>query len=400
MKRTRRVVAGVLIIFSLSFLQGCWSRKEIEDLAVVTMIGLDRITEQGVDKWRYTARIMQPKAGQGGQGGNQQSNGAPQGGKELLLTGTGLTMQEAARNTGLRSPRYIFMSFVSTIVVGERAAREGVSEIAEIRGRYRDFRPRTYIAVTNGEAFDVLQSCPEVSDTLYEEIEGLADHKAERIGVACSMDWNYFVQNLLGPDRDAVAPRITTVQPKEDPANGVRQAAFLQGNAVFRGDKLAGWLNEEETLGYILAVGDLNNAIIPITLVEGDKRVAYLVGRFRSTIEPVVGAGKVSFRLKVKTWGEVDETHNIRVNDDSLQWVEAAAADKIRGVVLKAIDKTKELNADVIGFSQELHRTNLEAWGDYRPAWRDNFRKAEIEVEVECKVTRTGRLGKGEAFKD
>ena len=88
-----------------------------------------------------------------------------------------------------------------------------------------------------------------------------------------------------------------------------------------------------------------------------------------------------------------------RHGPEDIEGMEAAAAETIRDLALKAIAKAKEYDADYLGIMQKLHRTDLAAWQKVQPHWRETFRDAEIEVEVQAKIVSKGQLVKFEPQK-
>lgn len=51
---------------------------------------------------------------------------------------------------------------------------------------------------------------------------------------------------------------------------------------------------------------------------------------------------------------------------------------------MMAVDKSKEYDADFLGFSEKLHRTNLVTWEKLGQGWRDSFREADVEIVVDA----------------
>lgn len=405
MKKRLRALTLLLLIIGPLFISGCWSLKEIEDLAIVTLLGVDKVEDsnnKGQELWQVSAKVLQPQSvGQqnGGNSGVSTSGGGTTTAKELLFQGTGATLQEAARNLMVRSPRFMFLSYVSGLIIGEKAAQEGVGQIVELQAHFYQFRLRTFVLVTPGKASEVLQSKSETDETLAQVVDGLEKKKVDRTGISYGVDANQFIQDLLSPDRDAVLSQINVVGPQEDPTVTVDQAVVIKGLGVFRGEKLVGWLNPKETFGYVVVRG-VNGAMIPISIIEGDKAASYIIGKVTSKIKPIVEGDKISYRVMIKTWGEVDEVKGIQLNPGELIDIEQAAAASIKGCVMSTIDKSRQLDADILGFTQQLHRHNLRAWQKLGDAWRESFQQADIEVEVEANIIQTGKTGRTLKIKD
>jgi spore germination protein KC len=61
----------ILVLFLLLFLSGCWDQKEVEELAFVIAIGIDKV-EDKENKVRITYLISNPEAGSSAQSGGSQ----------------------------------------------------------------------------------------------------------------------------------------------------------------------------------------------------------------------------------------------------------------------------------------------------------------------------------------
>lgn len=112
MKRTVLVVwTAVLMTLVLS---GCWSRKELNELAVSIGLGIDQ-TENG---YLVTTQIVAPRQAASGAGG---ANGPP----ALVMATEESTVIEALRKLTTKLPRKIYLSHLSILLIDESIAREG-----------------------------------------------------------------------------------------------------------------------------------------------------------------------------------------------------------------------------------------------------------------------------------
>jgi spore germination protein KC len=110
----RRLLLAAAVVLLLS---GCWSRIEVNDLAIVDIIAMDR-EENG--NWRISLQIVTPQriaqpGGQGGQAGSRRPF--------LVVSDTGPTALDAIRKLQLQLPRRIFLAHANVILVGEALAR-------------------------------------------------------------------------------------------------------------------------------------------------------------------------------------------------------------------------------------------------------------------------------------
>ncbi len=373
-------------LFLSTFSSGCWSSREVENMAIVTLMGFDLVTENGVDKWQLSQRMLSPADRE--TGGDQSTK---RGAVEKLLIGTGMTQQEAIIESVSRISRWPFWGHLSISVIGERAARQSIQPFADLAARYWEVRPRMFVTVARGEALKVLKGEPEVEKTLSKEIKNLAEEKVQSVGTSYGVILSDFLGWLTSPDRDAVATQIRPISPQE---GGQGKSVLVEGLAVFRGDKLVGWLNKEETTGYLLITQKITRGKTAIPVKVGEKLISYFVGNSKSKIEPVVSGDRLSFRVSIKTLGEVAESNGIELPPEEIEQVEKNSGETIKELAENTIAKAKEYNSDFLGFTEKLHRSNLAEWQKLGARWREAFSEADVEVVVDAKVIRTGKSGK------
>lgn len=266
-----------------------------------------------------------------------------------------------------------------------------MADITENIMRFWQTRPKNLIIVTKGKALQVLETGAAVDTLLSTELKDLAEYKAAATGYSYGVILSDFTAWLESSDRDAVATLVKIVPPD---LPGSDRQNLMEGLAIFRADKLVGWLNKEETRGYLLIAQKISKGQMSIPVKKDDKLLSYFMGSSKSKIESIVTGDKISYRVTIKALGEVAENAGIELGADDIKEVESAINDQLRELAMLAVDKSKEYDSDFLGFSEKLHRTNLSTWNKLGPDWRDSFREADVEIVVNAKVLRTGKIGK------
>jgi len=151
---SKQFVHTLLILLLMTLVAGCWSRREVEELAIAAAIGIDLVEIQGEQKFRVTLQVIRPQAiGRGNQNAGAGSGGGRGGDQAVWLeSGIGDTIDEAVRNFSTRSPRKLFLAHAKVIVLGEKAARHGLHEYLDFLHRFKEIRLRTWVVVSEGEA--------------------------------------------------------------------------------------------------------------------------------------------------------------------------------------------------------------------------------------------------------
>ena len=82
----------------------------------------------------------------------------------------------------------------------------------------------------------------------------------------------------------------------------------LEDTAVFKKDKLIGWLNSTESRGLLFVKGNVKGGIMTI-YYNGDK-LSLRILRNNSEIHPVINDGKIQINLTVNVTSNISETHS------------------------------------------------------------------------------------------
>ncbi len=397
----------VLLSVFLIFQSGCWSKIEIEDLAIVSAIGVDRIETKEGEKWRITLEVYQPKAlaptegeGGGGKGGGKTST--------WIASSFGDTLQEAANNLSSRTPRIFFYAHTHCLIIGkETAEKEKLSDILPVFFGFKEFRLRNHILISEKSAFETLTSVWELEDSLADEIKGLTDETSPRLSKAVVADLKEVGDALVSPGKDVIASRLEvfpTPEPissgqqgeQEDKAKDVHSVR-LHGSAVFSQDRLAGWFDDRETRGYLFAKGDVKVSVIPLQL-DGDSvfECSIRILKNSSKISVEIKEGKPHIQVKIKTEGHLEELcpGEYEVDSDLLDRIGKEISLVVQKEVIAAVDKAKLYKADVFGFGQAVYRKDPKYWSKIKENWREHFVDVPVQVEVKTLIRRTGALNK------
>jgi spore germination protein KC len=244
------------MLFIPFLLSGCWSAKEIHNLAIVNAMGID-INDAG--EYELTTVIVKPSAlfskSIGGTVERKQS-------QCLVETATGQTVLDAMSKLSKSVPGSMYVGHMDVVVFGEKAAREKLLPALDFISRADEFRPNNLLLVAKGKAADIVTASPELSKTIGLEVKNLT--KLNRF-VAAKMvkDISKFREALTSNTSDPVTAVLTSsdslgIQTKVDDQGSSHnfqkekpKLVSLDGTAVFKKGYLKGFLNEKETRGLL-----------------------------------------------------------------------------------------------------------------------------------------------------
>ena len=159
----RRIVAVMLLLVFCCGLAGCYDAKEVDDLAYVLAVGLDK---GQTNELKVTMQLAVPNAlGGGGGGGVSGGSGGGGGKSSSIITVEAPTLTSSLNMANNFLSRRLELSHAEVAVFSEDLAKSGTIE-EYLRGmiRSREFRPTINLVVCKGSAEEYLKSIKPTLD--------------------------------------------------------------------------------------------------------------------------------------------------------------------------------------------------------------------------------------------
>ena len=399
MRRNLRSALVVLLLVIPMLLGGCWSRREIERLAFVQAVAVDKAQES--DKIQLTVELARPSAlAATSQGGGSLESAV------WRVSSTGYTVFDAIRNFASQAPRQLFWAHNRLIVFGEEIARDGLEDVLDAFFRDPEMRRSVKVIVCKGDTgANFLQAEVPLERVPSQGVVGIILSGIEKLSTLVDISLNDFGRALAADGLEPIAIRaeIIDLPPDEDPRcslerTPISKAPRITGAAVFKGTKLVGWLNKAETRGYNWIKGKTASSVIMVEKPnERDKFISVELVRASSRISTEIVDGKPKVTIQVKAMGNFADRENIFVNPEGLApsvlSIERQMATVIRNEIEAVINRAKELGSDIFGFGEAFYRFHPKEWKRLREDWNDQgFQDLEVKVEVKAMLRRSGLI--------
>lgn len=403
--RARRTWRLVLVLIAL-LLAGCWDRTELEDQAYIVYMGVDK--EEG-DQLLVTALVALTKAL--APGGQRSSGG---GGNQFgyqLLTARGHTITDAINTMNAGVGRRLVLKHLRGVQLGESLARAGAEPVVMELFRSPLARTTVIMSQARGRAFDVISQWrpfEEVNPGRAPEAILLA---AKQLHLYPPTRMHHFISRLAAPGGDpfvsALAVNSGVTGGPEEPAaasDGTALAGELPrgggnpvehaGAAIYRADKLAGFLSIEDTHMLLAVRGEMGKSYITFPDPNDPQRMVTI--RYQQENMPKFKAafqgGKPHVDVRLLFEGEVlavpGGTDYVPARErERLERAAAAYAEqRIRGLLAKLTD----WGADPVGFGN-LFRRKFATWdGWVKYDWRRRVPSMTVNVSVKMRIRRYG----------
>jgi spore germination protein KC len=409
--KLKQLFCTCLFFSGMIVLTGCWSATEINDLAIIDVLGID-LNEGG--EFEVTASIIKPK-NVFVETLNRESEGGGQGAKALVATATGESLFEAMNNLSKTLSKRVYLGHVNNVIFGELAATQKMDVALDFFKRQNDFRPSLLLFVTKGVAKDILMVSPELEPTLGLEIHNILS--ANRFSTsnmvkdlsqfhkALSSNTTDPVTGVISPARDmgikveGEEPSKKTKDEKgqENQASGTFNLLGLDGTAVFKDGKLRGYLNDQETRGLLWLKGEKYlgiNALNCATAGENGK-VSLIVRKAESRITPhIEDDDSVHFTVDIFAEADIGEItcRKLDLTTKTMEQLNKQYERLIREDIKNVLQKTqKQWQTDIVGFGEIIYRKEPKRWAEISDRWRDElFKETPITIKVTANINKYG----------
>lgn len=409
----KRLKTGILLLncFLFFLVPGCWGARETDGLGYVLSMGIDKGKENIL---QVTFQIAMPQAPGGNGGGEKGRN-------------TEIVSLEAASLFGALQLANAFVSRDVTlihnraVIISEELAREGMSKYINPLIRSREIRRNTFLIVTRGQAREFIEkNQPLLEKNPSRHFELLLEGK-HFTGFIPDSTINDFTEGVKSPGKEAVtslagvnegnkgeergwnvtekARQETAYLPGTVPRVGGNKIEFI-GLAVFRGDRLVGFLNGSQTRYYQMAAGMFESAVF--TFPDPRYPQTYIISmEVRKGRNPDihVDLSQEVPRIQIDQVleGEImsiqsGESYETGENERELEEYIAGYISREVTNVVKAAQR--EFGSDIFGFGNYTRRYfwTWEDWVNY--SWLERFPTAEVRVNTIVAIRRTGLMAK------
>lgn len=386
-----RRIAIIFLIFLIILLStSCWDKREINELAFVQGIGVDKDKSGMTD---LTIQVLKPSNLAGLAGG--ASSGGGSGGKPYeVFDSRGADFAKAYSNFNTELSRMLFLQHNEIIFIGEKLAKSGIYDMLDFITRNPEFRRTSnLVIVTGGTLDDLMKLSNGIEKYPYREVLGMIQNQRNTSsGYVC--DINHFIETLETEKKEPIVGKLEIIKKDGKPI-----LARFTGAAAFKNDKMVGFLNEEETKGIMWVTNLMKQGAL--TLDKGPKgekvHTTFTITNSKTNIIPHVNGNNVAFDIKIyfeSNMIEQEEKYNLTdpIMIEKLQKLQEE-------IVKRHVEDTfytlqKKYKVDSIGLGDKLHKEDPKAWKRLKSKWDEIYPNVKINISVKAVIRRSGLTSK------
>lgn len=384
-------VRCLLLILVITLLPGCWNSRELNDLAIVSAIGIDQSSEDG--KYQVTFQVVNPSATATNEGA---STGQP---PITIYTSTDETLFGALRKTSKKASRQLFFAHTQLIIVGENVAKSGIQPLFDIFERSHELRLNSIVLISREtNASSILKVLLPI-----ENLPSLGMVKKTRNTAAVwGENSETSIYDLIHSATGESELTISGVKLAGDVEEGKKNsnleqtdpktAVVMSGLAIFKEGKLIDWLDGVQARGALRAQDRLKQTNQNVHLDGDDGAIAINIVYSKTKIRIEMRRGKPVIHLTIQEKGIINETKSeVDLSSRaSITALEKQMGKSCKEEVQSALQYAQERQTDIFRFGDELKRVQPDVWAKVKADWSTLFAEAELDIQVESFIRSTG----------
>ncbi|MDD3270376.1 MAG: Ger(x)C family spore germination protein [Syntrophomonadaceae bacterium] len=367
--------ALLLVLLTTTLLLAGCETIEINKASIPLGFGTDYKDKRII----FTSQLANPRSPEAGAG---------QGPQFVVVSADGDTVAEAARKITLSNSQTPLWGHASLLLFSENFARNDMALFMDFVARNRFVRKNIPVVIThNATPEEVFNVKPLVSSYTATVIRDLLQTQESQIGIYTSLTLLELIDKFTVPGVEPVVPMITIDN------SGQPEKLKLEGMAVFKGRKMVGSLNENESRGYRFMRPKMIQGglfIIPSPLDEKSK-VTLELSRSQAKITPVIQGSDLKMKIEIKAEGNFYEqggSGNL-FTMDMIKKLEQSGSREIEKQISLCINKAQSLDSDILGWGRIVHSSNPKIWNEMASEWEQIFPNVEPEITVKYEIRRS-----------
>ncbi|WP_458461408.1 Ger(x)C family spore germination protein [Paenibacillus sp.] len=384
MYKYRTVIA---LLLCTSLISGCWDREEINDIAFVIGIAVDKESEN----YRTSLQIALP--GQSGSSGSEGGGGGTSGNKSWFMLST---TAKSFRGTSIEGQkalsRRLYYAHRRTLLISEEIAREGVAPMLDLLTRYPLNRFSALPVITRGEAYKVIDTDAPIEKFPSEMVRELC-----LLNMRNPRSLKTFIDAILSAGVDPFLPIASVEDNAPKNWKDVKTNIKLDGLAIFKKDKLVGMIDKAPGDALILAMGEANAPEVMVKAPSGEGNLFIKLNENNSSLHPSIKNDKVTVNIELYAKGVLvdNESNYGDRRENEILKLNEAIHEKIKSDIEEGVRLVqKKYQSDILGIGRSIHQHLPAEWDKMKDRWDVIYPNVEVKVSPHVIIENVGVINK------
>lgn len=372
MKSAKAVILFFLMIACSIPLYSCWNYQDIEKLAIVAGFAIDKNSED--NKYVITVELVDFEMS----------------GKDTKQTGkyveaTGKTVFDAVRNIIDFSGKKLYWAHANVVIIGQDLAEEGIAAPIDLIFRDAEMREEMYIFISREKtAGDILKQQSLLSQTSSDNIENIFTGQS-RVGNSYPVQIYELIDNL---EEEGISVTLPCLSLKE---NLDKTPVHPDGIAIFRSDKLVGFLEPEETKYFLFTTNKFKKGVLTLKKHSSNEEsnISFEINKTSTRVKPEISKGKLTVNVNIKQEAALAEigTQTDYISKHNRSAIKKEGEENLEKAIETLIKKVQnDFDTDIFGFGKIIKAEMPSVWKNAQNKKINLFHDLKPEVKVELSI--------------
>ncbi len=312
--------------------------------------------------------------------------------KAKLVESDGRTIFDAVRNAKKRLISKLYWGNAQVLILGKELAEQGNINMA-IDWFLSDAECRDTIAVAVSQeksAKDILSIYGLDNSVVSYEIKKIIDDDQKDTSSLRDVPLYKLYSKLRSPGVSAVVPAFRVVENDDKPA--------VEGNgiAIFKSNKLVGFLSALDTKYYLFATDGIKGGILTFSSggqKDDDVSLEIAHNTTKTSYDYTGGKLKITIEINTDVYLEEVKANTNMMDEKYITKLESQAQDKIKSEAMRVIKAVQtQYDSDIFGFGNMIYKKDPRLWDKLEPQWDKTFQSLSIEVKPKVNILNSAYL--------
>lgn len=368
-----------LMLLCVIFSGGCWNYRGLNEMTIVSGFAIDKNGESGELKVSFQIVDL---------AGNVEVEGI----NGKLLESSGKTLFDAGRNAKRNIIGKLYFGHTQLVVISEDIARnEDLKDTIDWMLHDAELRETLSLVISKGEtAKEILNHETLVGSIVAFDISNYIQDD-NKTTASTSYKQLYEVFNTIeGEGVELTLPAVSNVD------NNGEYIAKIDGTAVFKGERLVGYLGPDESKYMLFATGKIEGGLLTIPASgEGKDNVTLEIYENKTKRSFSYREGKPVIKIDTETDVYLAESHIHldALDKQQISDLEQNAAKTLAERMAQVIGKVQsEFGADIFGFGNMIYKKDHKLWHKLSPDWDMLFPQLEVVINAKINIINTASV--------
>lgn len=334
----------ILIIFI--FLTGCYNYRELNDLALVSAIGISKVD----NTYKLTIQVL-----------DTTSKDI----KFVTFNTEGTTIQEALRNTISETSKRLFINHMQILLIDHDLAQNGIKDIIDFFFRDPESRKDFKVLIADSPINEILNTKTPLEIIPGKNINNRLDKNNIFLNNTNNLSFNNLLKDYLNPYKQML---ITSI--KLD-----NTELLLDNSYIFDKDKIIDKINKQDVIYYNYITNNIED-----TLISFPNLITLEVIDTNTNIK--VNQNNINILINIKATIN-DINYNLDLNTDTLNMLENTIQSYLNNDIYNSVTSIYKIS-DIYGLKDYIYKN------DYKYFINNQIDNINIKVNTKINIIHKG----------